>query len=157
MALIVLDVTMRSLIGQPLVGIPEMVRLGIVAIVFLQGAHTLAVGRFTSTTAFLDWVGRRSRAARNALRSAFSLIGAILFGFVAAGAWNQIGFAWRNGEFIGSLGIFTLPTWPMHAVILLGSVALAIQFAILALLAWDDEGDAERAADPTGSIAEAPR
>ena len=47
MVLIVVDVSMRSIFSQPLIGIPEIVRTGIVSIVFLQAAHTLAVGRFT--------------------------------------------------------------------------------------------------------------
>ena len=152
MALIVVDVTMRSIIGRPLVGIPEMVRLGIVSIVFLQGAHTLAEGRFTSTTVFLDALARRSPTASKALKSLFALVGTALFAFVAIGASDQIGYAWRSGEFIGSLGIFTLPTWPMHAVVFVGSVALAVQFAISALLVWDDAANAPRALDTESEI-----
>ena len=139
MALIVIDVTMRSIVGRPLVGIPEMVRLGIVSIVFLQGAHTLAEGRFTSTTVFLETLARLSPTASKVLRSAFALVGTALFALIAIGASDQIGYAWRSGEFIGSLGIFTLPTWPMHTVVFVGSIALAVQFAISALLVWEAE------------------
>ena len=133
MILIVTDVTMRSLFNQPLVGVPEMVKIGIVSIVFLQAAHTLAAGRFTSSTMFLGVVDRRLPWLGRVLRAVFYCAGGVLFYFVARGALDQTIYNYETQEFIGSQGIFTVPVWPMHAVILFGSAVLAIQFCITGL------------------------
>ncbi len=130
MILIVTDVTMRSLFNQPLVGVPEMVKIGIVSIVFLQAAHTLAAGRFTSSTMFLGVVDRRLPWLGKVLRAVFYCAGGVLFYFVARGALDQTIYNYETQEFIGSQGIFTVPVWPMHAVILFGSAVLAIQFCV---------------------------
>jgi len=136
MILICVDVSMRAIFSSPLVGIPEIVKLGIVSIVFLQAAHTLAVGRFTSSDMFINWLEKQSRFAAKCLRSFFMLCGALLFSFVALGALDQFSYAYETLDFIGSQGIFTIPVWPMHAVILFGTIALSIQFCISAAAAW---------------------
>jgi len=137
MILIVVDVSLRSIFSQPLIGVPEIVRTGIVSIVFLQAAHTLAVGRFTSSDMLLLAIERRSLFAANILRSTYMLIGAALFSFVAIGAFDQVNYAYEGEDFIGSQGIFTIPTWPMHAVILVGSSMLALQFCVNAMSLWE--------------------
>jgi len=136
MVLIVVDVSLRSIFSQPLIGVPEIVRTGIVSIVFLQAAHTLAVGRFTSSDMFLLAIERRSLFAANILRSVYMLTGAGLFAFVAIGALDQVNYAYEGEDFIGSQGLFTIPTWPMHAVILIGSLMLALQFCVSAMSVW---------------------
>ncbi|MFY0681444.1 MAG: TRAP transporter small permease subunit [Thalassovita sp.] len=133
MVLIVTDVTMRSLVNQPLVGVPELVKVGIVSIVFLQAAHTLAAGRFTSSTMFLAVLDRRVPVLGAALRAVFYGAGGVLFYFVARGAFNQVIYNYETQEFIGSQGIFTVPVWPMHAVIVFGSAVLALQFCLTGL------------------------
>ncbi len=130
MMLIVTDVSMRTLLNQPLVGVPEMVKIGIVSIVFLQAAHTLAAGRFTSSTMFLGVVDRKVPFLGKLLRSIFYCAGGVLFYFVARGALDQTIWNYETQEFIGSQGIFTVPVWPMHAVIMFGPAVLAIQFCM---------------------------
>lgn len=147
MLLIVTDVTMRSLIGRPLVGVPEIVKLGIVSIVFLQAAHTLAVGRFTSSEAVLKLIHRRSPRTARAFRSVYMLAGAALFYFVARGAFKQVGYAYEGQDFVGSQGLFTIPIWPVHATILFGSTLLSIQFCISAVTLWADPAILKEAAE----------
>jgi C4-dicarboxylate transporter, DctM subunit len=133
MLLIVSDVSMRTLFNKPLVGVPELVKIGIVTIVFMQAAHTLAVGRFTATGVFLGFVAGISPRAARTLEALFHLAGAALFYFVARGAYDQLLHNYATKEFIGSQGIFTIPVWPQHAAILFGAIVLALQFVICAI------------------------
>lgn len=133
MLLIVSDVSMRTLFNKPLVGVPELVKIGIVTIVFMQAAHTLAAGRFTATGVFLAFVAGLSPRTARALKALFHLAGAALFYFVARGAYDQLVHNYATLEFIGSQGIFTIPVWPQHAAIFFGSIVLALQFVICAI------------------------
>ena len=136
MGLICFDVFMRAVASQPVAGVPEIVRLSIVAIVFLQAAHTLAVGRFTVSEVFLDFVDKRSVAAGRTLRSVYSLAGAALFACVFLGSLDQLDRAWESDDFIGAQGIFTLPVWPTKAIVVFGSAMLTIQFVVNAWRYW---------------------
>lgn len=124
------DVLMRAAFSQPIAGIPELVRVSIVGIVFLQAAHTLAVGRFTSSEILLEAVARRSPKAARALKCFYSLLGTGFFAVLAFGTFEQFRRALRTGDYLGVEGIFTIPTWPVRAVVVLGCVLLAIQFLI---------------------------
>ena len=63
MVLIVVDVLGRNLAGAPLPGVPEMVALSIVAIVFLQSPQTLRAGRMPRSEALLSVLERRAPRA----------------------------------------------------------------------------------------------
>lgn len=137
MMLIVSDVFLRAVFSHPIIGVPEIIKLSIVTIVFLQAAHTLSVGRFTSSDIFLLRIEKASPIFANILRTFFNLCGAFLFGFVAIGALDQMNYAYEGQDFVGSQGIFTIPTWPVHAAILFGSTILAIQFCANAAIVWE--------------------
>ena len=51
-------------------------------------------------------------------------MGAILYA-----SWPLFARAWRRGDFVGAIGDFTAPTWPVKAVILFGTAVLILQFA----------------------------
>ena len=122
----------------------EMVKIGIVSIVFLQAAHTLAAGGFTSSTMFLGVVDRQVPFLGKLLRAIFYCAGGVLFYFVAHGALDQAIWNYETEEFIGSQGIFTVPVWPMHAIIFFGSAVLAIQFCITGLSFFAPEKAAQK-------------
>ena len=52
-ALIIADVLGRNLFGTPVAGVPEIVSLSIVAIVFLQAPQALLAGRLTRSDGFI--------------------------------------------------------------------------------------------------------
>lgn len=128
MVVINADVLCRWLLGAPVAGVPELVKLTIVAVVFLQAPHTLAAGRMTSSEIFLGALRRRSRAAAAWLQAVYALCGAALFAAVVAGAWPQLVRAWERAEYAGAQGVFTVPTWPVKAVVVLGSAVMVLQF-----------------------------
>ena len=61
------------------------------------------------------------------------MIGAALFGALGWVLWGDYADAWRGGEYIGSTGIFTMPTWPFKLLTAIGCLATTIQFALEAV------------------------
>ena len=133
MLLICGDVFMRTVLSRPVAGIPELVRVFIVIVVFLQVSHTLAVGRFTVSEVFLDVIDARAPRVGHLVRGVYAVLGALLFACVTIGCFDQFIRNWDGADYIGSPGIFTVPLWPMKAVVAFGSGVLTIQFIINAI------------------------
>lgn len=143
MLLMCTDVLLRDLANRPIDGVAELVASSIVVIVFLQLPSTLRHGRMSRADLFLDpFMRRRPRAGRR-LRAFFSLAGMFACGVIAYATWPVLARAWRDSEYFGVEGVFTFPTWPMRAVVLLGATLAALQYL---LLMWQDL----RAASPAG-------
>ena len=136
MLLMCADVLLRNLINHPLDGVAELVATSIVVIVFLQLPGTLRHGRMSRADLFIDpFIQRRPRAGKR-LRALFSLAGVFACGVIAYATWPLLVRAWNDSEFFGVEGVFTFPTWPMRAVVLLGAVLAALQYVLLAKQDW---------------------
>ena len=130
MALIVADVFGRGAFNQPLPGVPEMVRLSIVAVVFLQLASCLRADRVTHSDVFLKRLrGKRPRACA-VLQSVYNLVGGALFAIICYSSLPYFLKAWTTDQFIGGAQNFTVPVWPVKLIIVIGSAAMTMQFAI---------------------------
>ncbi len=130
MVLISADVIGRGFFSSPISGVPEMVSLSIVAIVFLQAPEAFRMGRFTRSEAILNFLEKKSRRARAALEMVFGLAG---FGIIAVllGASAPLFVkSWNRGTFVGTVGDFMAPVWPVKLVILIGCAALMAQMAL---------------------------
>lgn len=136
MLLMCADVLLRNLLNHPLDGVAELVATSIVVIVFLQLPGTLRHGRMSRADLFIDpFIQRRPRAGKR-LRALFSLAGVFACGVIAYATWPLLVRAWNDSEFFGVEGVFTFPTWPMRAVVLLGAVLAALQYVLLAKQDW---------------------
>jgi TRAP-type C4-dicarboxylate transport system permease small subunit len=132
MLLMCADVLMRNLFKHPIDGVAELVATSIIIIVFLQLPATLRHGRMSRADLFIDpFIGRRPRAGK-CLRALFSLAGVFSCGVIAFASWPLLTRAWRDSEFLGIEGVFTFPTWPMRAVVVLGAGLAALQYLLLA-------------------------
>ena len=80
--------------ANPINGVPEMVALSILGIVFLQLANTLSVGRLTRSDALLGAVRRRFPRVGDGLDAVFHLAGAALTGAVLWSAWPKFLRSW---------------------------------------------------------------
>jgi len=129
MALIVVDVLGRNLAGAPLPGVPEMVALSIVAIVFLQSPQTLRAGRMPRSEALLSVLARRAPTASTWLLDLHDLAGLATAAIVCHASWPPLVKAWSRDTFVGAVGDFTAPVWPVKATIVVGAALLAMQFA----------------------------
>lgn len=135
MLLINSDVLGRELLGAPVRGVTELVSLSIVGIVFLQLADTLARGRMTRADVLLDRLKRTTPWLAAALQALYHLVGALLMGVILWAAWEPLVESIRIQEYVGALGDFTAPVWPVRAIMLVGICATLIVFV---LLAWMD-------------------
>ncbi len=129
MVMICADVIGLKVFSRPLYGVVELTAASIVAVVFAQLPHTLFEKRMTRADFLISSLEIRTPSFAAALNLIFCLCGLGIFGALA---WSLIApttSALLNGEFIGTQGIFTMQVWPIKAIILLGVVMTAIEFA----------------------------
>jgi TRAP-type C4-dicarboxylate transport system permease small subunit len=131
MVLINADIIGRSGFNRPLQGVNAVVSRSIVGIVFLQLAHTLRSGRFLRSELLAGLLARWPAAAR-ALATFHSLLGAAMMAVMFYFGLPHFVEAWEMDLFVGTFGQFTFPLWPVHLVFLVGVVATALQFLLLA-------------------------
>ena len=129
MILVGIDVAGRNLAGNPISGVPELVTLSIVAIVFLQIPAALRQGRMTQSDAFIGWLTRTYPTIGNLLATLFDLIAIAVIWLIVRETWPIFTRAWDRGEFVGAVGDFTAPVWPVKLILILGGSVLILQFA----------------------------
>lgn len=133
MVLICTDVIARSAFSAPISGVPEMVSLSIVAIVFLQAPEAFRMGRFTRSEAMLNFLENRSTRLRAALETLFAVAA---LGIISVLLNASIPFfikSWNRGTFIGTIGDFIAPVWPVKLIILIGCSALIAQILLFTI------------------------
>lgn len=144
MILICSDIIGRSFFNSPVQGVSEIVANSIVAIVFLQAAHTLMSGRMTRTDLFFGWLEEERPFAAAAMRIIFHLAGLFVFALIAQGTWPKLVDAWVENEFFGAQGVFTAPVWPIKACLFGGSLLTCLAFAVNVLRDVKDLFNANR-------------
>lgn len=126
--LICADILGRVLFKFPLVGVPEIVKVSIVAIVWLQIPHTLKTGGHLRSDVVLRFLPSRSRAVVDLFSY---VLGAVVFGLLVYSGWDTMIQAWEMGEFEGELPV-RVPTYPLRSIVLLGAALTALQFLLMA-------------------------
>jgi TRAP-type mannitol/chloroaromatic compound transport system permease small subunit len=126
--LICADILGRVLFRYPLAGVPEIVKVSIVAIVWLQIPHTLKTGGHLRSDIVLRYLSGRSRAVVDLFAY---VLGAIIFGLLVYSGWDTMILAWEMGEFEGELPV-RVPTYPLRSIVLLGAALTALQFLLMA-------------------------
>ncbi len=135
MALINLDVFGRNLFDAPVRGVTELVSLSIVGIVFLQLGDTLRTGRFTRADILLDRLKLRWPKLADALHAVYHLVGMVLMLIILSASWEPLMESIHIREYVGAIGDFQAPVWPVRLIMLLGLSVTALCFL---LLAWKD-------------------
>lgn len=133
MLLVNADVLSRSLFDKPVPGVPELVSISIVAIVFLQIAHAFRKGRFTRATAIPDFIGKYSMRLRASLELLLCMGAGFIMLQLLLASWPLFIKAWSRNSYKGAIGNFTVPDWPVKLIILIGCVTLIAQILALAL------------------------
>ena len=135
MALINLDVFGRNLLGAPVRGVTELVSLSIVGIVFLQLGDTLRAGRFTRADVLLDRLKRTRPMLADGLHALYHLVGMALMLIILSASWAPLIDSIRIREYVGAIGDFQAPVWPVRLIML---VSLSVTALCFLLLAWKD-------------------
>ena len=133
--LVCADVLGRALFNHPLAGVPELVALSIVGIVYLELANTLRVRRFIRSDVIIGRLLENRPRLGHALQAVHHLVGAMIAAIVLWFTAPRFLGAWESDEYIGTLGDFTAPVWPVKLIIVVGTAALSVQFL---LHAWTD-------------------
>ena len=128
MILICADIIGRTFFNSPVQGVAEIVANSIVAIVFLQAAHTVMNGRMTRTDILIGSIEENRPFAAAVMRVAFHLAGIFVFALIAWGTWPKLVDAWVENEFFGAQGVFTAPVWPIKACLFGGSLLTCLAF-----------------------------
>ncbi len=135
MLLVNADVIGRAGFSAPISGVPEMVSMSIVAIVFLQVAQTFRMGRLTRSDALLATLARRFPRVRSFVEFIFCVLALFIMGALLHASTPLFVKSWTRGTYEGTIGDFTAPIWPVKLIILIGCVALIVQLTVSALIA----------------------
>ena len=125
--LISCDILGRVLFNSPIIGVPEVVKVSVVGIVWLQMAHTLKIGGHLRSDVILGRLSPKGRSIVDVM--AYSL-GAIIFGLIVYSGWNTMIMAWQLGEFEGEEPA-RIPTYPLRTIVLLGATLTSLQFLLM--------------------------
>jgi TRAP-type C4-dicarboxylate transport system permease small subunit len=128
MVLICADVFGRNLLATSLPGVIELAELGIVSLVFLQIADTLRSGKLMRSDVLLNTIVVTFPRVGAFMNLCFEATGAVLFYFIAHGAFERFTDAWSGGFYLGNRGSFTAPTWPMELCVAMGSGLMCLLF-----------------------------
>ena len=127
MVIINIDVIGRTLFNRPLPGVPELVSLSVVGIIFIQLGNTLREGRMTRADTFLNSLERRWPKIGFTLAGLFAFAAAFLFAVLFWFSYPFLLNSWFEGDFVGVEGYITFPTWPVRLIILIGCACGCLQ------------------------------
>lgn len=129
MILINSDAFGRTLFTSPIDGVPEMIELSIVGIVFLQLADAIRCGRLTRSDGFYNLVMIRNPKVGHCMGIVFDFLGLLFMGIVLYGSFPILIEAYEGDFYAGNEGVFTAPTWPIKLIIVTGCLMTLLQFA----------------------------
>lgn len=127
MVLITVDVTGRAFFDSPLFGVPEIVKISVVGLVWCMMAHTLKVGAHLRSTILLD---RMPPRLRNAVEILSCVLGVVMFALIVYSGWNNMIDAWQIGEFEGEDPV-RVPTYPIRSLVIIGAALTSLQFLVM--------------------------
>ena len=133
MSILCADVISRSVFNAPINGVPLLVELSILLIMFLQLPAAIRSGRLTRSDILLARLVRDRPSLGLSLRAVYDALGIALMVAVFVYTLPTFNKVWRRDTFEGLEGDFALPSWPFKLLILVGAVMCAIQFGRSAL------------------------
>lgn len=135
---VMLGVVLRYVVGNPLLGVNEIVQLIAVALAMLALPYCTASDAHVRVDLFDRFLGRWGRLFGDLLSRSLSVTA--LF-FLCWQAWDKAADAIEFGDVTNML---SLPLWPIYGAIVLGMALCALVYAmqIMALiLGWSDTND----------------
>ncbi len=127
MLLITVDVTGRAFFNSPLFGVPEIVKISVVGLVWCMMAHTLKIGAHLRSTILLD---RMPPGVKRWVEMLACLMGVVMFALIVYSGWDHMVEAWQVGEFEGEEPV-RVPTAPVRSLVLIGAALTSIQFLVM--------------------------
>lgn len=134
MALICVDVAMRTFLNKPISGVVEFVALSVAGFVFLQLPSAIANRRLLRAEMFIEPLEERNPRAAAIFNIVFWLVGVFLFWKILVWAWPDFTKAWSTDEFAGAPGAYMIPVWPFKLALIIGTFIGLLQFIKLAAI-----------------------
>ena len=126
MLIITTDVLGRVLFGTPLYGVPEITKLSIVCIVWLQMGYALRERQHLRSNLILGALPRLGQRTVLILNAA---AGMAILGLIALYSYPELVRAWSTGAFEGEHPM-RIPTWPIWLIVIIGSALTAIEYLV---------------------------
>jgi TRAP-type C4-dicarboxylate transport system permease small subunit len=120
------DVLGRVLFNTPITGTPELIKVSLVGIIFMQLPHAFWMNRHIRSELILTRLGPTTRALFNSLAY---LVGAAVFLGIFATSWSATITGWEILEYEGE-GALRVPVYPIRTILLLGSLITSILFTV---------------------------
>ena len=128
MILLCADVFGRAAFNAPIDGVPLLVALSIVVIVFLQLPAAIRADRLTRSDALLSRLLDRRPSVGLSLRALYDGLGVLVMGAVVLYTMPTFVKVWERGTYEGLEGDFALPSWPFKLLILVGATLCGVEF-----------------------------
>ncbi|WP_372921604.1 TRAP transporter small permease [Roseovarius sp.] len=126
MLLICLDVIFRVFVNAPITGVPEIVKVGVVAIVWLQFGYALRAGQHLRSNLLFSALPRGLRRIVYGLNC---LLGIGVFALIVLYTYDDVLKAFQRGTFEGEHPM-RIPVWPVWAILVFGAGLMAVEYAI---------------------------
>jgi len=128
MLLINSDVFMRYLFNSPLNGVPLVISMSIIGIVFLQLPDALKNGRFIRNDALLRRMLEQRPKIGHGMELVYNFAGLAFMVVLAWYEWPLMKDNWTQNTYAGTEGDFTLPVWPLVLMVMIGVICCALQY-----------------------------
>ncbi|MGD8324064.1 MAG: hypothetical protein PVF50_06830, partial [Gammaproteobacteria bacterium] len=89
-------------------------------------------GRLTRSDGLYSRILAGRPAVGHLLGIAFDLAGLAFFVCILFGGIPRLIEAWQRDYFAGNEGLFVVPVWPIRLILVIGCMAVSIQFLLLA-------------------------
>ena len=120
MVLVYADVFMRYLFNAPITGVPLVITMSMIAIVFLQLPDALRNGRFIRNAAIIAGMLRARPTLGHALKASYYVPVPCSW---PSSSWYTVAVleeGWKANIYLGNRGDFTLPEWPFELLMVVG-------------------------------------
>lgn len=124
MILISMDVLLRTVIDLPLPGVPEIVKMTVVVIVWLQIPFALRADRHLRSELIAPLL---SKGTQRAIYGLNCLAGALIFGLIVLWCYDDLLFTFARGTFEGEDPV-RVPVWPVWAVLVACAALTVVEY-----------------------------
>ena len=131
MLIINADVLARYLFNSPIDGVPEMVALSIVGIVFLQLGDAVRAGRLIRSDGFFNRVVASRPRLGLVLNIFYDLCGMAFFVAILFGIVPIFIEAYQGDYYAGTEGIIKVPVWPIKLILVVSCITVVAVFVSL--------------------------
>lgn len=122
------DVVSRNAFNAPFRGTVELVQFSLVFIVFMQLPDVVRVNRLTRSDGLLAYLAATRPTLARGIARIIDLAAAIFMAAIAYTMWPEVFATYAAGEYYGTPGIFTAPTWPIKLAISFAGTMSALIF-----------------------------